>query len=124
MDRLRLINLTQHEVVIDPGQAPAVRIPPSGSFARLIERQQPCPALTVNGSSIPVIAVSYGTIADLPEPQPGVGYIVSRLTAAARPRSDVYFPLAEIRDETGRIVGCRALGQFVPEGGGADASGG
>jgi hypothetical protein len=32
--------------------------------------------------------------------------------AAAVDRDDLYFPLEEVRDEEGRIIGCRALGRF------------
>ena len=62
--------------------------------------------------------LSFPEVAHLPAPQPGVGYFVSRFLAARVPRNDLYFPADEVRDENGRIIGCRALGRFV---GGTDA---
>ena len=45
--------------------------------------------------------------------EPGTRYLVSRLTAhAARHRADLVFPLAEIRDSQGRVVGARGLGTY------------
>ncbi len=52
----------------------------------------------------------------LPDPEPGVLYIVSRATAEAAPqRPDLLYPDDAVRDERGRIVGCRALGTAVPD---------
>ena len=33
-------------------------------------------------------------------------------TAAASSRGDLMFPIEEVRDEAGRIIGCRGLGFF------------
>jgi len=53
------------------------------------------------------------SIENLPERQPDTWYVVSRLTAQARPdRDDLLFPLDEVRDEQNVIVGCRALGRY------------
>ena len=52
----------------------------------------------------------------LPDPELGVLYIVSRATAEAAPeRADLLYPDDAVRDERGRIVGCRALGTAVAD---------
>ena len=58
-----------------------------------------------------------GRLVDLPAPEPGTRYLVSRLTAlAARGRADLVFPFGEIRDGDGRITGAYGLGSFSPSG--------
>lgn len=50
----------------------------------------------------------------LPEPESGVFFVVSRVTAMQYPnRQDFIFPFQEVRDETGRIIGCRGFGSFA-----------
>lgn len=127
MDVHHLMNLTRHDVVIDAtGLGGGVlTVVASGDFARLSEKRGRRDTLEFNGVRVPVTAVSNGEPQGVPEPVDGVGYIVSRLTAAALRRPDVYFPLDEIRDQEGHIVGCRGLGQFQEteaEGSAADSS--
>lgn len=48
--------------------------------------------------------------APLPPPTKGTLYAVSLMTAEARPeRTDLVIPHDQIRDDNGRIVGCRTL---------------
>ena len=120
---VRLVNLTQHDVVLyDDTDQVVLRVPVSGRFARLGERRTGGAALPSPAGPLPVVVIGYDErIVGLPDPETGVAFVVSRITAAARPRADVYFQLDEVRDSDGRIVGCRALGQF--EGGGQHAGG-
>ena len=60
--------------------------------------------------SIPISSSSYGEVVDLPAPQVGVYYIVSRLVMSACPnRQDLLVPNDLVRDEAGRVIGCRSL---------------
>lgn len=111
---LRLINLTTHPVVVQVGDdTPIASWPASGTFARIMEDvAAPAPMDTDQGF-VPVSQVRYAdTVDGLPGKVSGTAYLVSRVLAAAVPRDDLYFPLDEVRDATGRIIGCRALGQF------------
>lgn len=111
---MRVVNLTSHEVRLLDGDALVVSWPASGVVARLRETTAPLPGIVVGECEVPRVLTSYEAEIDgLPEPQPGVRYLVSRVLAAASPRSDLSFPWGEVRDEAGQIVGCRALGQFV-----------
>jgi len=106
---VKIVNLTPHEVTVktDGGE---IVIPPSGQVARCAEKRSPAPALETEMGSIPVSRASYGAVEGLPDPQPGVVYIVSALVLAAVPeRRDVFAPGPAIRDEEGRIIGCDGL---------------
>ena len=62
---------------------------------------------------IPVVTTVYGKVTGLPEPQTGVIYVVSSITAqACRDRNDVYVPARVVRDGLGRIIGCAGLGRI------------
>lgn len=53
----------------------------------------------------------YGAV-DLPEPTPGVGYIVSRITASAAPdRGDLFVPVT-VTGKDGRPMGCSGLNRI------------
>ena len=111
---VRLVNLTPHEVVIlDSSNNVVLRLPPSGTVARVATREEVVG--TLNG--IPVVKTTYGDVEGLPAPQPGVVYIVSLLVlqALAGKRSDLVAPntsptpLGAVRDNQGRIVGVRSF---------------
>lgn len=111
---MKLVNLTPHDVVIEgePGPAIAVTIPADGRIAHLQEKVGIAfggPVVS-GGHVIQLRTVSYGD-ASLPAPEPGVMYIVPRLTAMAYPRRmDLCFPGGEIRDSAGRVTDrCRYL---------------
>ena len=111
---MRLVNLAQHDVVIyGPGDQVVLHLPASGAFARISERRRGRSPIPTTAGPIPASVVGYDKQVDgLPDPEPGLVYVVSRVAAAARPRADVFFPLDEVRNPRGQIVGCRSLGQF------------
>ena len=126
---VRLVNLTEHEMAVeaqpltgnggDPdGTAPVstLRIPPVGGFARV---DDPGARLGDGWLNMPTGRVLLTRlrrsrhVIDPPAPAPGTKYLVSRLTAhAARHRTDLVFPLTEIRDGQGQVVGARGLGSY------------
>lgn len=117
----RLINLTPHELVLyGAGNEVLLRRPRAADPARLVEQRTDTGVLGVIregadvASSVPVRDVRYAEdVTGLPAPESGVRYVVSRVTAqACTHRIDLLFPLDEVRDARGRIVGCRALGKF------------
>jgi hypothetical protein len=123
-----LRNLTPHEVTIrvgdDESPTAVVTLPPSGVVARaeeLVREDDPVTITIISddGQSlspihIPVIEVAYGAPVDLPDPEPGVGFVVSHITVeaarqAGRTTSDLYTTTDLVRDDAGRVVACRAL---------------
>lgn len=107
MTNTTIINLTPHAInILSADNQPVVTIEPSGSLARLSTSRE-CIG-TING--IPVNATIMGELTGLPDPEPGVVYVVSLAAAKAVPdRDDVFVTDDAVRDEAGRIIGCRAL---------------
>lgn len=121
---MKLVNLTAHPVVlydmspcVDGGRVLGQWVP-SGDLARLPERTVAIAPADTDQGIMPTVGLTYHDgIEGLPASAEGTGYLVSRVLAAEVSRSDVYFPYGEVRDQAGRIIGCRALGQFVTGGG-------
>jgi hypothetical protein len=89
---------------------PTVTIPPSGQVARCAVNRVQVDTVTVNGVSVPVNKTQFGTVSDLPDPQPDTIYVVSALVAqAVSNRPDVFMVDDAVRDDQGRIIGARAL---------------
>lgn len=109
---LTVVNLTTHAVSVHNDDGVVASWEPSGDFARLVERRTGRGHLDGH-PVVPVVGVWYAdSVEGLPDLTPGTVYIVSRVLAAAVRRHDLYFPFGEVRDAEGRIIGCRALGQF------------
>ena len=59
---------------------------------------------------VPLAVVAYGEVTGLPDPAPGVVVVVSAMVRAACPdRADLASPGEPVRDEAGRVIGCRSL---------------
>lgn len=64
--------------------------------------------------AVPVVQTEFGKVVDLPEPAEEVMFIVSIITlnaakAQGRSTEDLLITSSPVRDDQGRIVGCRAL---------------
>jgi len=113
-DNMKVVNLTPHALNLMPAgpTGPVVTIPPSGQVARcVVDRVQvDTVTVTVDGISVPVNRTQFGAVTSLPDPQPDTIFIVSSVVAQAVPdRPDVFIVDDAVRDEQGRIIGCRAL---------------
>lgn len=115
MTGYRIVNLTPHPLVVYAGDGVQLTVPQSGQVCRLSEVRSPSTNMIVEGTTVPMVELRYAAEpVDLPSPEAGVLCLVSRVAAAAfTDRDDVVFPLDEVRDESGRIVGCRGLGRFT-----------
>jgi len=107
---MRLVNCTPHSITIADKDGNVIRtIEPSGHIARVAVEQREVG--TVDG--IPVVESVFGQVEGLPDPEPGVVYIVSTptmLAARQMGRTDVVSPdtgPSAVRDEQGRIVAVR-----------------
>ena len=106
-----LVNLTPHKVVLFTPEGNQVEIPPEGTTPRV--RMEVREAGEVLG--IPVVETYAAGVEGLPEPRPGVLYIVSRAVAQAAPdRDDLTVPDDLVRDEEGRVIGARRLARIWP----------
>ena len=100
----KIINLTPHtiNVVLEDR---TIEIPSSG-VARC--SQTTVPVGEING--IPLTATTFGEVIDLPEPTEDTLFIVSRLIMSACPeRNDLLCPNELVRDEEGKIIGCKSF---------------
>lgn len=80
---------------------------PSGTIARLSEKVTP--VISIDG--VPIVKREFGNLQGLPQEQADTMYIVSIVVqdALRGKRSDLLCPTDFVRDEAGRIIGCRAL---------------
>lgn len=111
---IKIVNLTPHEIsfVFENG---SFKVAPSGVVARVANSSEEVGQICVSKFDlrIPIKKTVYGEVEGLPAPAKGVIYIVSSLVAQRVPsRSDVFIPNESVRDENGRIIGCRSLGHI------------
>ena len=113
--KINIVNLTPHKItfVTDKGD---LIVKPSGSVSRVSSETKETGCIYVSSFfslRIPVTATVYGEVEGLPAPAKGVIYIVSSLVAQRVPdREDVFIPNESVRDENGRIIGCKSLGHI------------
>ncbi len=66
--------------------------------------------LLFKGIKIPLTRTQFGETENLPPQREGIYYIVSNLVAQANPdRRDLLIVDDTVRDEQGRIIGCKSL---------------
>lgn len=109
-EAVNIVNLTPHTINIMPDgtDGDVTSIPSSGEARATTTREH---YGTING--IQVYRTRFGAVQGLPKPQKDTIYIVSSITAQAVPeREDVFIPDDIVRDEQGRVIGCRALGRI------------
>jgi len=116
----KFVNLTPHEIVIRRDDGTDLRVPPSGTVARVETFEEDAPPV----DGIPTVTRQFGRIAGLPpyDPRADVVYIVSALVLSAldapkdEVRPDVVAPdtgVTAVRDADGRII---AVSRFVRPG--------
>ena len=106
---VRLVNLTPHSVVVYGGDGSPVLTIESSGVVRLSEQKTKIGEI----DGIPIYEKSFGS-GNLPEPEEGVLYIVSLPVAQAYPeRDDLIVPDDLVRDENGRVIGCRAFAKVA-----------
>jgi hypothetical protein len=116
-------NFTPHNVVVLPSSVYAKSLTENGMEILVAEGIAECyPSLGVARASevcaeseaingIPTVAKRYDAVVGLPEPEPGVVYIVSLPVLQASYRNDLVCPDtgpdSVVRDKTGKILGVR-----------------
>lgn len=100
-------NLTPHAITFfAEDNSILCTVAPEGVVARAAQSRTRTGVI----AGIPVNQCAYSAVTGLPAPEPDTIYIVSALTAQACPdRADVFIVDDTVRDESGRIIGCRAL---------------
>jgi hypothetical protein len=112
MSKAVIKNYTPHDVTVFTGDTKVV-FQVEGE-ARVEQENVPVEF----NSDVPVVRTTYGEITGLPKQQlqqdgtPTVYYIVSSLVVQAAKRDgrrDLLFPTDMVRDEKGRLIGCKVL---------------
>ena len=112
----KLINLTFKPIrILDNDKNVICTIDPAPEEERAtisVTRKRSVP-FELDGIVIPSFDYEYGEVKNIPEEEEGVVYIVSSLVAQRVPeRMDVFIPNESVRDEKGRIIGCKSLGRI------------
>lgn len=104
-----LLNATPHALNIVQSDGSVLTLASSGIVPR-------CESNEVIDQAIGLIEVTrqtLGHVQGLPDPVPGLYFIVSRLVAsAADNRDDLLVPGSLIRDDQGHVVGCKGLSRI------------
>ena len=100
------VNLTPHDINMYMEDGSIVTLPSEG-IARASEEKKHIYSV----AGVPVYSVSYGNVSGVPEEQDSTYYVVSKIVADALKdtRSDILIVTDTVRDEQGRIIGCRGL---------------
>ena len=111
---MKFVNLTPHAVQIAAWGAENhfVTVTPEDNepAARVATRRVAGPKIMLGDSvSIQTSRVEFGEVEGLPDPVPGIVYIVSGMVASRVNRSDVFAPGELVRDEKGVVIGCKGL---------------
>lgn len=105
---MRIINLTPHAINFITADG-NVTVEPSGLVARLSTET----VITGEINGIPITETKFGKIEGLPKSCEDTVFIVSSLVAGrCKNRYDIFIPNESVRDENGRIIGCRSLGRI------------
>lgn len=111
---LDIVNLTPHTItLLDSNNQPLLLIASSG-VARVSAQTTVIGYYFLKDIEVPRTHTVYGQIEGLPEPTRGTLYIVSGMVKSALAaqgiiREDVVVPGMQVRDEQGRVIGCRSL---------------
>jgi hypothetical protein len=110
---INVVNCTPHDVNLITESGNIIVFKRSGIIPRLLEQQKIISSIDINGIEINIVKKSFLEPEGLPEPQENTFYIVSALVAGAcKNRDDLVVPNDVIRDEEGRIVGCKNLAKI------------
>lgn len=110
----KIVNLTPHTIhLINNENEVVASFEPSGIIARAAQTKTKVDDINLGDINVDVFASTFGEVENLPPMEDGTIYIVSTLTAqACKDRPDVYVTDNPVRDDQGRIIGCRSLGKI------------
>ena len=108
-DGVVLVNMTPHQLNIVQLDGEVLTVAPSGFVPRCSSTEVVDGTI---GGLIELTRQTLGEVEGLPDPIPGAFYVVSRLVASAANRPDLLVPGQGIRDDKGRIIGCKGLSRL------------
>jgi hypothetical protein len=125
---MSLVNLTPHPIRVYNNDTPdRLEDPTSGLLFKVDPMEKPARIAMIDlgqagtvmdeyasGHTTWVEWIEFGRVHDLPEPEQGTTFIVSLVVALAcarRDRPDLVFPMSEVRNMDGTVIGCRGFGR-------------
>lgn len=114
METTQLVNLTPHTINIVTEDGTQILSLESQGIARVAATTEVVGQLQVGEVVVPQTHTTFGEVEGLPEQAPGVGYIVSNMIISALAqqgvrRDDLFTPGMQVRDDQGRVIGCKSL---------------
>ena len=107
---MNIINCTPHVLNVHTADDEIVPITPSGDVPRCATTMVDLGTIAVDGVPVALTRQDLGAVSGMPDPTEGTLYVVSRLVADALPGlSDLLIPGPLVRDDQGRVTGCRGL---------------
>lgn len=105
-----IYNCTPHDLNIVRKNGTILTVKPSGIVPRCASTEEQVGIIGDSNTGIEITQQQLGEVTDLPDPEPGTRYIVSRMVAnAATNRDDLLVPGSLIRNDQGQVVGCKGL---------------
>ena len=106
----KLINCTPHDInIMDGDNNIILTISSSKTLIRVSQTTTDAGSIIANGVEIPITDNTFGDVVGLPPQQDDTILIVSAMVANASNRTDLALVNQAVRDEKGRIIGCRSL---------------
>lgn len=108
--KVKVINKTPHDITIVDSNGIIIKVyPPNPSALIRLNAKTNIVGVLPDGTFLSKTV--FGDPEGLPEFKEGTFYIVSQLVKSALPeRTDLLVPAEMIRDDEGKIIGCKSLG--------------
>lgn len=114
METTQLVNLTPHTINLVAEDGTQLLSLESQGVARVASNTEVVGYLQVGEVAVLQTHTTFGEVEGLPDSAAGVGYIVSNMIISALAqqgirRTDLFTPGMQVRDDQGRVIGCRSL---------------
>lgn len=112
---MNLVNLTPHEVKVFVGDEAIATFPKAATPARASQSATVVGEVNVEGHLIPIVSATFGDLQDAPPEQDDTTYIVSLVAGQAMlasERTDFLLTYDPVRDDEGKIIGCRKFARL------------
>jgi len=105
-----VVNMTPHDIILIGEDGIPVTFLSQGVIRLSKNIVRAGTLTTYGGIPVPITESKFGEAVDLPSRKEDTIYIVSSLVCQAYPdRPDFYIPDQLVRDEKGRVIGCKSL---------------
>jgi hypothetical protein len=103
---MHFVNCTPHPINIYRKDGTVLNLPKGEIVPRLTMKEECINVI----DGVEIFETTYGNMKDLPVPERGTYFIVSRMVLdAKKDRLDFVAPGPAIRDDKGNIIGCKGL---------------